>query len=328
MIPQAKDTREAIGDFAETVENRSLLFDKMVLAKNWGHPARFHDANRFNVLRATSDGSTVLREDREAADRQSRKGGRNADANRYKADVAGALSTTQVDHPDLARRQAENSRQLLAQLERSYGGLSRTFVGRLGGRLLINMAGGEMENAGTAPDRWFGLPYLPGSAVKGVARRAAMWDIKNETDSDERTRKLVCALQVFGFAGPDLSDRGDFVWASGGNADHVRTALRSFTDSETFRGVVSFLPAYPTSVPEIMAEVLTAHPRAEDASSGRGRVNPIFFPAVREGATFGFAILVTWPPEAIDMKAVLDEADQWLRTAVTGEGIGAKTGAG
>lgn len=36
MIPLAKDTREALGAFAEKVENRSLLFEKIVLAKNWG----------------------------------------------------------------------------------------------------------------------------------------------------------------------------------------------------------------------------------------------------------------------------------------------------
>ena len=52
MIPLAKDTSAAIGPFAEKVENRSLLFEKMVLAKNWGHDERFNDANRFNVLRA------------------------------------------------------------------------------------------------------------------------------------------------------------------------------------------------------------------------------------------------------------------------------------
>ncbi len=38
---------------------------------------------------------------------------------------------------------------------------------------MVNMAGGVMENAGLCLDR-FGLPYIPGSAVKGCARRAAL----------------------------------------------------------------------------------------------------------------------------------------------------------
>jgi CRISPR/Cas system CMR subunit Cmr6 (Cas7 group RAMP superfamily) len=38
---------------------------------------------------------------------------------------------------------------------------------------MVNMAGGVMENAGLCLDR-FGLPYIPGSAVKGCARRTAL----------------------------------------------------------------------------------------------------------------------------------------------------------
>lgn len=45
MIPLARDTREAIGNFASKVENRSLLFQKMVLSKTWGHKVRLNDAN-------------------------------------------------------------------------------------------------------------------------------------------------------------------------------------------------------------------------------------------------------------------------------------------
>ena len=44
---------------------------------------------------------------------------------------------------------------------------------QLQSRLLVNMAGGVMENAGLCLDR-FGLPCIPGSAVKGCARRAAL----------------------------------------------------------------------------------------------------------------------------------------------------------
>src|ERR1017187_3898560 len=75
MIPLAKDTREAIGAFASKVENRSLLFQKMVLSKTWGHEARFNDANRFNVLRACSSGGKLLGEDRDAAALKAGRGG-------------------------------------------------------------------------------------------------------------------------------------------------------------------------------------------------------------------------------------------------------------
>ena len=332
MIPLAKDTREAVGAFADKVENRSLLFEKMVLAKNWGHAVeRFNDANRFNVLRASKDGGELLSEDCSLALKKVRSPKTKPhvkEENEYKAKVAGALATVNVDRADLSRRQAENSLQFLGLLERSYSSRSRTFVGQLGGRLLINMAGGVQENAGMALDRCFGLPFLPGSAVKGVTRNAALWDILNEKDAATRANKLRIALLAFGFIGQDIGSKGDFTWAAGGDKNMVRTARDAFTNSDTFRGVLSFLPAYPSSEPEIMAEVLTPHPRANNAASGQGDPRPLFFPAVREGSSFGFAILATWVPGRVDLSEVLDQADQWLRQAITSTGIGAKTGAG
>lgn len=44
---------------------------------------------------------------------------------------------------------------------------------RLQSRLMVNMAGGVMENAGLNLDR-YGLPLIPGSAIKGCARRMAL----------------------------------------------------------------------------------------------------------------------------------------------------------
>lgn len=331
MIPLAKDTRDAIGDFADKVKNRSLLFQKMVLAKNWGHPARFNDANRFNVLRACSEGGNLLGKDRDAAASKAGRGGRNADALLYKAEVAQAMARVEVDNAELTKRQTENSLQLLSLVEKSFLGRSDTFVGKLGGRLLINMAGGMQENAGMALDRCCGLLFIPGSAVKGVTRHTALWDIRNTTDPAEKKRKLRLALFAFGFIGDDIrkgrTKMGDFVWAAG-DERMVADAVKSLTECASFRGLLSFLPAQPTEEPKIMAEVLTPHPRAVDAARGSGEPRPIFFPAVKEGSMFGFAVIACWSPEGAPVKDVLKQAGVWLRTAITEQGIGAKTGGG
>lgn len=333
MIPLAKDTRDAIGAFAEKVENRSLLFQKMVLAKSWGHDAeRFNEANRFNVLRACSSGDRLLAELRKEAAQKANKGGKNADAEEYKAKVAGAMARVVVDNPELGQRQIENALQLLSLVERSYPGRSDTFVGELGGRLLINMAGGVQENAGMALDRCFGLPFIPGSAVKGITRNTALWDIHRTRGPAERKHKLRLALLAFGFIRDDISrprrGAGDFVWAADGDELLVREAAGPFAEQDSFKGMLSFLPAYPTQPPEILAEVLTPHPRANVAAQGRGDLRPIFFPAVKEGSTFGFAAIVTWFPEGAPAAEVLKQAGLWLRTALTEQGVGAKTGAG
>lgn len=205
MIPLAKDTREAIGPFADKVENRSLLFEKMVLAKTWGHEGRFNDANRFIYCVRPVMGRSYW-ERIEMARKGKQTGGGNAANEAYKAKVAGALAAgaLNVDSPALLRRQTENANHLLELMEKAYRGRVKTFVGTLGGRLLVNMAGGVMENAGIALDRCFGLPFIPGSAVKGIARNQALWDIHRTEDRKEKATKLRQALLAFGFIGQDI----------------------------------------------------------------------------------------------------------------------------
>ena len=99
---------------------------------------------------------------------------------------------------------------------------------QLQSRLMVNMAGGVMENAGMCLDR-FGLAYLPGSAVKGCARRAALAALHewcetgskpgaNEGDKDNLfadackpfampAAMLTAIARVFGWSDTEWSDR-------------------------------------------------------------------------------------------------------------------------
>jgi CRISPR-associated protein Cmr6 len=337
MIALPKDTREALGDFAQKIENRSLLFQKAVLAKSWGHPDRFDDANRFNVLRACSAGRDLLLDDADAAQRSARKAEEKRESDKvrqykYKEGVARAMASVKTDFPQLAKAQIENAKDLLRRLEASHPHSCRTLSAALGGRLLINLAGGVQENAGLCLDRCFGLPYIPGSATKGVTRNAALWDIKNETDAHAKARKLRNALLAFGFAEVDCQRQpkrdgdGVFYWAAGELAEKE---ARSITKDGHFKGLVSFLPAYPTSEPLIVAEVLTRHPRSAEAAKGVGKLTPLFFPAVEKGSSFGFAIVATrWPAEIEPVAPILQACEEWLIQAICISGIGAKTGAG
>lgn len=329
MIPLPKDTREAIGTFAERVENRGLLFEKMVLSKNWGHDVRFNDANRFNVLRAVTGGAERLQEDREEADRKVRNP-RSKDEvkreNAYKAKVAGALASVKVDNPKHVSRQAENAAQLLRYLEKSYASRSRTFVAALGGRLLINLAGGVMENAGIALDRCFGLPYIPGTAVKGAARSAALWDIKRTKDEAEQLDKARRAMLAFGFIDQDLGEEGDFTWALGDSVDRVQRAAGDNATHSAFQGLIAFLPSYPVDAKslKLVAEVQTPHPRA----GSHDDPCPLFFPAVKAGSRFGFGLVMHRTVNGVEADSLLDAAAEWLKEAIMSEGLGAKTGSG
>jgi len=116
---------------------------------------------------------------------------------------------------------------------------------QLQSRLLVNMAGGVMENAGLCLDR-FGLPYIPGSAVKGCARRAALAALHEWCEAGGKpehkptgpddplapcyaafttpAEMLAAIARVFGWCEQDWSgrrDQSDFLWACGPNHREV-----------------------------------------------------------------------------------------------------------
>ena len=160
-------------------------------------------------------------------------------------------------------------------------GKGQTLFAQLQSRLMVNMAGGVMENAGLCLDR-FGLPYIPGSAVKGCARRAALaalheWcetGIKPTGDDNLFTaacssfnspaEMLATIARVFGWGEEDwdisnLTKSGqlksDFAWAVGANfwpeviiqcaRALLRNELESAKNFGVYAGSVSFLAAYP-----------------------------------------------------------------------------------
>ena len=166
---------------------------------------------------------------------------------------------------------------------------------QLQSRLMVNKAGGVMENAGLCLDR-FGVPYIPGSAVKGCARRMAIQNLLEAREAkepaDELGRLLADIALVFGWGEQDWKlksdlkprrsetdeqfqkrweqERSDFSYACAEALwpqirEGVRTRLcaklqcKEFPTS--FAGSVSFLPAYPHELPanDLELDVLTCH---------------------------------------------------------------------
>ncbi|MBK9138137.1 MAG: type III-B CRISPR module RAMP protein Cmr6 [Verrucomicrobia bacterium] len=126
-----------------------------------------------------------------------------------------------------------------------------TLHAQLQSRLMVNMAGGVMENAGLCLDR-FGLPYIPGSAVKGCARRAALaalheWCTAGGQPAHKPTgpdnplasccapfatpaNMLAAIARVFGWCEQDWSDRSaqsDFRWACAGQEATLKAAAEA-----------------------------------------------------------------------------------------------------
>jgi CRISPR-associated protein Cmr6 len=154
---------------------------------------------------------------------------------------------------------------------------------QLQSRLMVNMAGGVMENAGLCLDR-FGMPYIPGSAIKGCARRTAIQELleaRAKASDDELAKLLSDIALVFGWSQEDwISDsnkqgsiRSDFVYSVGRETWHqVSTAAgclllgaepKRAKDFGSFAGCISFLPAYPCPreppIKDLELDVITCH---------------------------------------------------------------------
>lgn len=206
-------------------------------------------------------------------------------------------------------------------------------------RLMVNMASGVFENGNLALDRNSGIPYVPGSAAKGCARRFAIHAL-SEAPADQKTSLLRDIAAVFGW--------GDQDWKSGRNNKgefHSDFELACGTQWETCKapfqelpsqssGRVAFLPAYPVAGdPGIELDVVTVHHSKYYSDTSPNAVAtdteepiPNIFPAVSaaKNPTFLFAL---WPLRTDDIQ-LAQQARHWLQHGLEIFGIGAKTAAG
>lgn len=336
MIPISPDVRQLVGDWAENVDNRSLLYEKFALPKVWGagEERKLNDAGRWNVLRIVSRGPELLSKDAERLRREA--GGPRVQPHvrwRKERDAHIAEKMAKVAHFDAALGKAANANasQFLEALKKACGGRVVTFEATLGARLMVNLAGGVVENAGIALDRCFGLPFIPGSAVKGIARSQALWEI-SEAQEPNKSRLLRLAMLLFGYGANDIKGKGDFAWAGGA---HNAAAIAKEIGGTDFKGCACFLPANPTTPPTLVVDMVNPHypeyyrGRRAQAEDNENPV-PNYFPAVEAGSSFGFAVVLNRLPvsDGVTAEELLTQAKQWLQRAVTHKGVGAKTAAG
>lgn len=176
---------------------------------------------------------------------------------------------------------------------------------KLNSRLIVNQTGGILENANLCLHRHFGDPYIPGSAVKGIAGHAA-WCEWNETqDVDEKQKIRQQILDVFG---EDISDS---------------------REKKHQRGCIAFLDAIPVEKPSLVVDITNCHHMdyysgKKDRATDNEQPNPQFFLAVEAGTEFVFTLV----PLGEKGKSTLELAQKWLIDGISIYGIGAKTGAG
>lgn len=290
-ISFAKDTGKALGEFARECHNRSLLQQRFVFCDD------SDVARRMALDEWVNGGSADLealaaKAGADAVRRAGRHGDRDEQVQAWRSlktlaqSMAAGLPRWQVRLPD------------------------RSWLGQTGfhlitrQRLAIGLANGAWENTGLTLHRRFGYPLIPGSAVKGLARRGAE-DLKAEA----------------GLYRVVLGDKAD-----------------PDQGTEAHGGAVSFLDAVAEEA-TVELDIVTPHyPRYYAASSSRP--NPValddeppvpnVFPVVAAGARFRFdlRLLRGRDPGRFTASQILDAAKAWLTHALSVLGAGAKTRSG
>ncbi|HXK60583.1 MAG TPA: type III-B CRISPR module RAMP protein Cmr6 [Acidobacteriota bacterium] len=199
------------------------------------------------------------------------------------------------------------------------------FRGKLQSRLIVNQAGGVIENAGLCLDPHFGIPYIPGSALKGIARAAALSLCK------EQKADIFEILAVFG-------------WAPGAEDLRLLEDGGASLPYKAFSGTVAFLAAYPVSECRLVLDVVTCHHGEyyRDLNIPMNRQDteapvPNVFPTIEGGCQFGFTLVCCDQARVQEARTrlslsstfdPLEAAKKWLVQALTDHGVGAKTAAG
>jgi CRISPR type III-B/RAMP module RAMP protein Cmr6 len=175
-------------------------------------------------------------------------------------------------------------------------------------RMVVGLGGETVLETDLTLHHLYGIPFIPGSALKGLVRMYAALEDKDMYIEDAQGKK-----------GPSKKI----------DTDH-KDILRIFGSQEK-AGSVIFLDAMPLDGrATISLDIMNAHypeyyggtkPPTNDQNP-----NPVTFLTV-EKTTFVFALAPRRQGNSQDMKDVLD-AQEWLKKAIQKYGVGAKTNAG
>ena len=335
--PISPDVAEVIGTYAEKVENRSLLLDKFIIHKSWPEDdvlrGKLDDAVRWSFIRCAENGETILSTERKKHHSVS-TGRDTAEEKRKEAERKTQILNKLMNcecrkgSSSLEEMRKAHVDRLVDLIGRSSFG-HKVLFGRLESRLAVNLSGSLVQNAGICLDRLFGVPYLPGSAVKGVCRHVALEDL--------RAGKLSLSdfQDVFGTADVDFKESTPR--AKGGELEAFRNRIGRDGIVENKKGCIDFFAAFPRNEARLMVDMTNVHfpdyyksGRETDLRQERPMPNP--FPVVEAGAEFAFCVAINSMGGRLESdarrKELLDKSVSLLRRAMEVSGFGAKTGAG
>lgn len=171
-------------------------------------------------------------------------------------------------------------------------------------RMVVGLGQNSIMETGMTLNRTNGIPYIPGSALKGLSAAYALLQELGET-----TKEHLEAITPSG--------------------DLERKFLQIFGTQEN-TGQVIFLDAVPSKIPELEPDIMNSHYPDYYGGNQPPRPSqspiPVYFLTLGKKSQFAFA--VAGRDSRPETEEMVNLAKTWLQKALTEMGIGAKTAAG
>ncbi|MBI4025774.1 MAG: type III-B CRISPR module RAMP protein Cmr6 [Verrucomicrobia bacterium] len=207
----------------------------------------------------------------------------------------------------------------------------RILYARPAANLMINLTSGVLESGGCSIHRFSDEPFIPGSAVKGCARRAGLSAVR-VADTENRDDIVKRFLMVFGWVDQDLKRSGDLCLQFDREENFAECLKRIGVERKSsHQGCVAFFDAFPLSGGKLVQEIATPHNSdyyQDDAERALDRTDPVPIPLLAIGHE---ETVFVFPLRRMGLATplqVLDDAFQWLSDGLETLGLGAKTASG
>lgn len=236
----------------------------------------------------------------------------------------------------------ERRKEFLKSMQ-DYLTLTESFSAELDWRMAVGLGIESVHETSLALHHTYGIPYVSGSALKGVARNAAVRELAGEAeeldvmdalislpdikklDQEKKRQAIMRAGKVKRPNGPPAVPSPDTVEKILAGWNEFESARNVF-GSQTVAGRVIFLDAFPNERLRIQPDIMNPHypdyyGKHEPPGDWQSPV-PIYFLTI-EQTEFSLCLAAKRKYERL-----LPEAERWLKTALQSFGVGAKTAIG
>jgi CRISPR-associated protein Cmr6 len=225
-------------------------------------------------------------------------------------------------------------------------------------RIIIGLGAGHVLETSISLHRIYGVPFIPASAVKGITRAQAFWEIAEQlgvpsVEADEAKRRekakrktLLQLLDQLLSEGEENAQQETLEWLQKDelcrevvavqslDIDHWQALARDFYKvfgTTERQGQIVFFDAYPTLAPKLKLDIMNPHyadyyqQKVDKTGKPTPPANylspvPVYFLTV-ERTPFIFAL-------SSHDSHLRQTAEAWLKAALSNLGIGSKTAAG